>query len=123
VVTRTAWRVADRTVSLMGAEGLETTLSKQRRQAPPLPVERALRDTRVLRTAGNVDFQLDNQVAQLVLATASPAARSADVGAAALDLTCRNQAHLAAIAEQTRRFAKLYDECAARRTDPALLAD
>lgn len=123
VLTTTAWRAVDRTVSLMGAEGLETVASKRRRGAAPLPVERALRDTRVLRTAGNVDFQLDSQVAQLMLAARdrgqSPAHDVADVGTDKLDLSPRNQSHLAAMAQQARRFATLYDRATLRYRDPA----
>lgn len=123
VLTRTAWHAVDRTVSLLGAEGLETVASKRRRGADPLPVERALRDSRVLRTAGNVDFQLDSQVAQLILTHSRhrgrPVHDRADIGKMPLKLSPRNQAHLTAMSGQTLWFAKLCAEASARHTDPA----
>jgi hypothetical protein len=57
--TELGWRVGERTVSLLGAEGLETAPSKARRGVPALPAERALRDLRGLRIAGGVDFNVD----------------------------------------------------------------
>ncbi|BCJ50210.1 hypothetical protein Asp14428_16850 [Actinoplanes sp. NBRC 14428] len=68
VATMTCWRAADRTVTLLGAEGLETAASKARRGVPALPVERALRDARVLRVAGGVDFLIDFWCARIRLA-------------------------------------------------------
>ncbi|NUT93886.1 MAG: acyl-CoA/acyl-ACP dehydrogenase [Saccharothrix sp.] len=53
------WRAIDRTVGLLGGEGIETARSKARRGAPALPVERFVRDARGLRVAGGVDFLLD----------------------------------------------------------------
>ena len=61
------WRVVDRTVSLLAAEGLETSGSKAARGAQPLPVERALRDARALRIAGGVDFLLDKFFGETVV--------------------------------------------------------
>ena len=61
------WRVVDRTVSLLAAEGLETARSKAARAAQPLPVERALRDARALRIAGGVDFLLDKYFGETVV--------------------------------------------------------
>ncbi|MFI6499009.1 acyl-CoA dehydrogenase family protein [Nonomuraea typhae] len=82
LVSRACWRVADRTVSLMGGEGYETSRSKRRRGAVAAPVERAFRDARALRVAGGVDFMLDAWSAQPALvrcyAGADPAA---DAGA------------------------------------------
>ena len=68
------WRVVDRTMSLLGAEGYETALSKARRGAPALPVERAFRDARALRIAGGVDFMLDLWSARSVLTSYDRAA-------------------------------------------------
>ncbi|MFJ9565175.1 acyl-CoA dehydrogenase family protein [Streptomyces fuscichromogenes] len=65
-------RVVDRTMSLLGGEGLETARSKHRRGAPPLPLERAFRDARILRTAGGVDDLIDVQTAQAVIAHLLP---------------------------------------------------
>ncbi|MFJ1767924.1 acyl-CoA dehydrogenase family protein [Amycolatopsis sp. NPDC088138] len=62
-----AWRAVDRTMSLLGGEGFETVVSKRRRGAPEIPMERIFRDARGLRIAGNIDFQLDNQAARLLL--------------------------------------------------------
>ena len=62
-----SWRVVDRTMSLLGGEGLETARSKAARGAQPLPVERALRDARALRIAGGVDFLLDKYFGDTVV--------------------------------------------------------
>ncbi|MCJ0873078.1 acyl-CoA dehydrogenase family protein [Streptomyces sp. AP-93] len=67
VLTTTAWRVVDRTMSLLAAEGFETVDSKARRGGPVIPLERAFRDARGLRVAGNIDFRLDEQAGQLLL--------------------------------------------------------
>ncbi|MFF9345276.1 MULTISPECIES: acyl-CoA dehydrogenase family protein [unclassified Streptomyces] len=67
ILVRAAGRVVDRTVGLLGAEGFETVASKRARGAEELPVERAYRDARGLRIAGNVDFRLDHQAARLLL--------------------------------------------------------
>ncbi|WP_329268825.1 acyl-CoA/acyl-ACP dehydrogenase [Streptomyces pseudovenezuelae] len=61
-------RIVDRTVSLLGGEGLETARSKRRRGALPVPLERAYRDARMLRTIGGVDDMLDVRMAQALLA-------------------------------------------------------
>ncbi|MFI9011482.1 acyl-CoA dehydrogenase family protein [Actinosynnema sp. NPDC053489] len=118
VLTRTAWKLVDRTIALMGAEGLETVASKRRRGAPPLPVERALRDARGFRMAGNVDVRLDDQAATLLLAAdrtgTRPLPDEGGVDLRALDLTPRNQEHLAALAQQTRWFARSCAEAARR---------
>lgn len=127
VLTGTAWALADRTVALLGGEGLETAASKRRRGAPVLPAERALRDARGFRMAGNVDFQLDNQVAQLLLGRyytdERPVPDPAPADLTGLDLGPRNHAHLAAVAEQTRRFASLYDEVTREHPVEELFAD
>jgi len=111
LLVRTAWRIVDRTVSLYGAEGIETVPSKRRRGVPPVPLERRLRDARGLRIAGNVDFQLDNQAGQGLLArfylTAGtdpePPLRPA-VEPTALSLA--NQAHLRSMADQFGEFRR-----------------
>jgi len=108
---RGAWRVVDRTVSLYGAEGVETLPSKLRRGAPPVPLERRLRDARALRIAGNVDFRLDSQATLGLLARyfqgdarpTSPAAAAADI-AASVDPASANGAHLADAARQVEEF-------------------
>lgn len=63
-----SWRTSDRTVSLLGGEGIETAQSKRRRGAVPHPVERCQRDARILRVVGNVDFINDHRAGQLLLA-------------------------------------------------------
>jgi alkylation response protein AidB-like acyl-CoA dehydrogenase len=82
LVTVTAWRIVDRTVSLLGGEGFETAHSKERRGAVALPVERLFRDARGLRISGNVDFLLDVQAARLLLTGRYAAAAAAAAGAA-----------------------------------------
>ncbi|MET8976486.1 acyl-CoA dehydrogenase family protein [Streptomyces sp. NPDC004539] len=68
ICTDACARVVDRTLSLMGGEGMETARSKRARGALPVPLERAYRDARVLRTAGGVDFLSDVQAANALLA-------------------------------------------------------
>ncbi|MEU4268194.1 acyl-CoA dehydrogenase family protein [Streptomyces sp. NPDC026092] len=109
LAVRTAWRIVDRTVSLYGAEGVETLPSKLRRGAPPVPLERRMRDARGLRIAGNVDFQLDAQAGRRLLAGyyatdgAEQAAVAGDVAGGA-GLSAANRVHLAAVREQVARF-------------------
>lgn len=55
ICTDAVTRTVDRAVSLLGGEGFETARSKQARGAAPVPLERAYRDVRTLRTAGGVD--------------------------------------------------------------------
>ncbi|MEU9704091.1 acyl-CoA dehydrogenase family protein [Streptomyces sp. NPDC047981] len=119
LAVRTAWRIVDRTVSLYGAEGVETVPSKLRRGAPPVPLERRMRDARSLRIAGNVDFQLDAQAGRRLLtryyattgdapAAAFPGHTTGGDGTAGL--TGANRAHLTAVREQVARF---HETCAA----------
>lgn len=119
VLVTAAWRVVDRTVSLLGAEGLETEDSKRRRGAPALPVERAQRDARGLRIAGNVDFQLDHQAARTLLARDVPAlAEPADpTGDRIGELSTANRGHVAALARHTHDFAVT---CRELRANPDL---
>jgi alkylation response protein AidB-like acyl-CoA dehydrogenase len=53
------WRVVDRAMSLLAAEGYETAASKSGRGGVPVPLERFFRDARALRISGGVDFLLD----------------------------------------------------------------
>jgi alkylation response protein AidB-like acyl-CoA dehydrogenase len=105
---RTAWRVVDRTVSLLGGEGIETVRSKRRRGADTMPVERALRDARVLRVMGNVDFQLDyTAMRQFLAAAGSFATATTDPDSLpANGLDAANHAHLRTAAWHVRRFAE-----------------
>jgi alkylation response protein AidB-like acyl-CoA dehydrogenase len=148
LVTVTAWRIVDRTVSLLGGEGFETAHSKERRGAVALPVERLFRDARGLRISGNVDFLLDVQAARLLLTGRYAAAAAAAAGAAPgvttgggagtasaasgasgaasgvaatdpeADLIPANQAHLAAARQGLRRFDRVSARLVARHQDP-----
>ncbi|WP_367319599.1 acyl-CoA dehydrogenase family protein [Streptomyces sp. HUAS ZL42] len=119
LAVRTCWRIVDRTVSLYGAEGIETLPSKLRRGAVPVPLERRLRDARGLRIAGNVDFQLDSQAARRLLtwfatrAEDESGALARELGAEHTDedrLSGANAAHLAAVREQVLRFHEVCRE-------------
>jgi alkylation response protein AidB-like acyl-CoA dehydrogenase len=115
----TCWRVLDRTMSLLAAEGYESAPSKARRGARPLPLERALRDARAFRIAGGVDFQVDSWAAQLgLLGHYYPEPPPHDDGgepAPDLDgLSARNQGHVHAVDEGVRRLARTCRELARR---------
>ena len=115
MTTLACWRVVDRTMSLLAAEGAETARSKTRRGAAPLPIERLFRDARVLRITGGVDFAVDIWAAEAMLARnydPEPAnvaeIQSDDLG---LDpsvpgLSPRNRAHLRATAGGVRQLAR-----------------
>lgn len=111
----TAWRLVDRTISLLAAEGLETAGSKIRRGAGPWPLERFFRDIRGLRVAGAVDFHLDQRTAESFLSEfyyRSPADPS-DFDHVARDLrqlpdvtlSERNRGHLRCVVEKAHAFA------------------
>jgi hypothetical protein len=120
--TEAATRVVDRTVSLLGGEGLETDRSKRRRGAPTVPLERAFRDIRMLRTAGGVDDLIDVQAAQALLThlTDTGAAGGFLDGAAPGVLPAtenffpRNARHLHDLHEDLARFATACHDIAAR---------
>ncbi|MFC9330337.1 acyl-CoA dehydrogenase family protein [Kitasatospora sp. NPDC057015] len=125
LLVRSCWRTVDRTVSLYGAEGIETVPSKLRRGAPPVPLERRLRDARGLRIAGNVDFQLDAQAARRLLSRYStdPAAATAQPAppGSMPALSAANRAHLAAVEEQLRAFRQTCRALVDRYPDLELL--
>lgn len=109
-------RVVDRTVSLMGGEGLETVRSKRGRGALPVPLERAVRDARMLRTAGGVDDLLDVRTAGALLARVTDAptpdegtdplpAIESDTLVATESLFPRNAGHIRALHEDLARFS------------------
>jgi alkylation response protein AidB-like acyl-CoA dehydrogenase len=106
--SRMAWRVVDRTVSLLGAAGLETATSKSRRGTDPVPLERVLRDVRCLRVAGGVDFQVDFWAAHNGLfarhrdPSATVAAVPEVVGSVPEGVAAR---HLSYTAQQAHRWA------------------
>lgn len=125
ITSVTCWRVIDRTMSLLAAEGYESARSKARRGGQPLPLERFYRDARLLRIGGGVDFQVDNWGAQSVfercffpprpLITHVPLALdSAPIGS-------RNRGHLYFVAEEARAFAAAAATLAARHADPGKL--
>ncbi|TGB14458.1 acyl-CoA dehydrogenase family protein [Streptomyces sp. MZ04] len=122
LATVTAWRIADRTVSLLGGEGFETAASKRERGAAPLPVERLLRDARGPRISGNIDFLLDMQAAQRLLAhlaarPGSAADEPADTSdATGADLSPANRRHLDAAAQGIRRLHRALTTLAARHS-------
>jgi alkylation response protein AidB-like acyl-CoA dehydrogenase len=107
ICTRAAWRVADRTISLLGAEGYETETSKRERGAWPAPVERLFRDARGLRVAGNVDFVRDIMAGRSLLARFR--ARFQETATSHpvddLNLSSANRGHLAALADGVRELA------------------
>jgi alkylation response protein AidB-like acyl-CoA dehydrogenase len=110
------WRVVERTMSLLAAEGYETAGSKARRGAPALSLERFHRDARGLRISGGVDFQLDNWIGRrYVLSYYYPPPEdvalieSDDLGLGDLTgcgLSPRNLAHLRFTAAEVRRLAR-----------------
>ncbi|RKG92745.1 acyl-CoA dehydrogenase family protein [Corallococcus terminator] len=107
-------RIVDRTVSLLAAEGYETSESKAARGAVPAPVERALRDARAFRVAGGVDFLVDHKAAReglLSLYYASPEhAARLEAPPAPLPveehLSARNREHLQFTAREVHRLAR-----------------
>jgi alkylation response protein AidB-like acyl-CoA dehydrogenase len=136
ICTTASWRTVDRTMSLLGGEGLETPHSKRARGADPLPLERLFRDARGLRTTSGVDFQIDNQTARFLLSRFAElggrAAGLAGAGSGAeaeagelLALTAEesglspaNHAQLTATARQLHAFARTCRELAGRYPDP-----
>ena len=59
--------IADRTISILGAEGYEKAHSKKEIGYAPIELEQLFRDIRGLRISGGVDFQIDNRSTQLWL--------------------------------------------------------
>lgn len=111
ITTIACWRIVDRTVSLLGAEGVETAVSKQRRAVPGPPVEQLFRDARVLRITGGVDFAVDFWLGEALVARVSREASShTDVDEAEAPRDVRlsgpNAEHLDHITAQSRRLAR-----------------
>ncbi|KUO22598.1 acyl-CoA dehydrogenase family protein [Streptomyces dysideae] len=108
ICTDACARVVDRTVSLLGGEGLETARSKRDRGALPVPLERAYRDARVLRTAGAVDFLADLQTGRALVARPAGGARPEETAVLRRPrtgaLSPRNCRHLHALFADLRRF-------------------
>ena len=124
IASLTCWRVIDRTMGLLGGEGFETAVSKARRGADPLPVERFFRDARGLRVAGGVDFLLDKFAAQGRLTscyytgTGTPDA-PATVPALPVGLSTRNREHARFATAQATEFGIFCRELVQRHPDPA----
>lgn len=125
LATALSWQASDRTVALLGGEGIETAESKRRRGAVPHPLERYHRDARTLRTVGNVDFINDHRAGQLLLAryrTGSAGAYPAP-DTSGTDLSVAGRRHLYAA---TAAFQELHRTClrlTGRHREPAGLAD
>ncbi|GAA4809079.1 acyl-CoA dehydrogenase family protein [Streptomyces ziwulingensis] len=136
-----AWDIVDRTVSLMGAEGYETSGSKTRRGVPATPVERLMRDLRSMRISGGVDFQIDNWIARSYILTyyypgpdgaaapgadlpvppVPPAATASETGAGYL--SDRNTEHLGTVAAEIRAFGHTCAELARAHPDRSALLE
>ncbi|MDH6133740.1 alkylation response protein AidB-like acyl-CoA dehydrogenase [Kitasatospora sp. MAA4] len=119
----TSWRIVDRTLSLLAAEGFETARSKARRGAQPLPVERFFRDARALRVAGGVDFMVDHWAARRLLSRHYPepqaiAEAPTDLAGQDRSLSERNRRHLRFVAEQSVEFAVLCRSLTDHHGDP-----
>jgi alkylation response protein AidB-like acyl-CoA dehydrogenase len=123
ITSMTCWRIVDRTMSLLAAEGYETALSKEARGAEPLPLERAFRDARALRIAGGVDFQVDNWAAEAILSRylgghCSKPGTDASAALASAGLPGRNAMHLRFVADAARAFAQTIHRYVERRPSP-----
>ncbi|OHV27588.1 MULTISPECIES: acyl-CoA dehydrogenase family protein [Pseudofrankia] len=125
LATALAWRASDRTVALLGGEGIETAQSKRRRGAAAHPVERYHRDARVLRTVGNVDYVNDLRAGQLVLAHYGDPGEEGAAGAFSVpdlsgaDLSAANRRHLSAAADLFQNLHRTCRRLADRHGDPA----
>lgn len=136
-----AWRVVERTMSLLASEGFETAGSKRRRGAPAMAVERLFRDARGLRISGGVDFLLDYWFSKN-LAMASyfsdpaggaesgvPAGYGAPTSSAGpahrheAGLSARNSDHLEYLASEVGEFARTCQRLATEHTDADLDGD
>lgn len=119
------WRIVERTMSLVAAEGAESAPSKVRRGAPGLPLERAFRDARLFRIAGGVDFHVDNWLTRTRMlpfyywpsAAPGPVPDPPD-GDGLLPV---NRAHLRAVARRVDAMAAKCRSLARRHPDPAEL--
>jgi alkylation response protein AidB-like acyl-CoA dehydrogenase len=63
ITSMAAWRIAERTMTVMAGEGFETAAGKLARGAVPAPVERLFRDARGLRIAGGTEVLLRMRLA------------------------------------------------------------
>jgi alkylation response protein AidB-like acyl-CoA dehydrogenase len=129
VASLLSWQVVDRTMSLLGGEGYETSASKARRGAAAWPVERLMRDVRNLRVSGGVDFQIDNWIARMSILSyyypepdepLSPASPS-DI--ADPRISGRNDDHLRWVADQVHAFGRRCRRLARAHPDRDALAE
>ncbi|MFF1480708.1 acyl-CoA dehydrogenase family protein [Streptomyces sp. NPDC058301] len=118
------WQASDRTVSLLGGEGIETAHSKRLRGAVAHPVERYHRDARTLRVVGNVDFINDHRAGRLLLArhqagapAVFPRLCTADTG-----LSEANRRHLEAASSAFQELRLICRRLVAGHPEPSLLA-
>ncbi|MFD7654455.1 acyl-CoA dehydrogenase family protein [Actinosynnema sp. NPDC059797] len=126
-----AWRVVDRAMALMAAEGYETAASKRGRGAPDVPLERAFRDARNFRISGGVDFLLDYWSMTLIALTLyyPEPDDAAEIDAGPPDdrwcdevpLSPENREHLREVVRQVHRFAATCLRLARRFPDRAEL--
>lgn len=129
ISTEHAWRIVDRTVSLLGGRGFETARSKARRGEEPVPLERYFRDARGFRIVANVDFQLDNQTGFMLLGRfyqgdADTLVNESGPGpdiTKGTDLNAANAAHLQEAARQVRQFATACRDLVTRFPDPQVM--
>jgi len=116
LATMACWRIVERTMSLLAAEGSETSASKRRRGAAPEPVERLLRDARVLRIAGAVDFAIDLWIGEGLLARGTPG-EVADATPADARLSEAGGRRLGQLSAAARRLALAIDALRRRHPD------
>uniref|UniRef100_A0AAU1ZV73 Acyl-CoA/acyl-ACP dehydrogenase n=1 Tax=Streptomyces sp. NBC_00093 TaxID=2975649 RepID=A0AAU1ZV73_9ACTN len=120
-----SWQASDRTVALLGGEGIETARSKRRRGAVPHPVERHHRDARTLRTVGNVDFINDHRAGMLLLARYGPGTADAlpVPDTSGTGLSAANRRHLDSAVGACQELHRICRRLAERHPDPAELAE
>lgn len=127
IASEAAWRVVDRTMSLLAGEGYETARSKARRGAPAIPLERNFRDARNFRISGGVDFQLDNWTGSLGILPLYYAdgglPRTGPPDAPPEGLSTRNERHRAAVDAGVAELGQACRELAARHPDRAELCE
>jgi alkylation response protein AidB-like acyl-CoA dehydrogenase len=125
IASLACWRVVERTMSLLAAEGYETAASKARRGGQPLPLERFYRDARMLRIGGGVDFQVDNWGAQSVFERCylgpRPAVTELPLAIESVPVHPRNREHLRIVADEARSFAVAAAELAGQCGDSGKL--
>ncbi|MFC6094869.1 acyl-CoA dehydrogenase family protein [Saccharothrix lopnurensis] len=122
ITSMAAWRVAERTLTLMAGEGFETAAGKAARGAVPAPVERLFRDARGTRVAGGTEVLLRMRLAANFALTyfapdlgAPDALSDAPAAEPPAGLSGRNRAHWVELTGQARAFA---ESCRAAAAGP-----